>query len=345
MLALDWSKTKPLYLFNGADSFTIAIDFADRESVASAMKQVVDVANENGKVILTENAPHRYKKTLTQAGIKVLTVDPYTCKTYADSTGIRLKPDYEEKNDEYDAKTIFEFYKVCPNAFKEFVIDEYKEGLRDAVANLEQIEKVRISIGNRQSSRGDDTKVEVLQNLEQQYKKEMQLYLETFPIYHGFFNQIKGCGTRISAFLLAYIDISKAHNPSALIKYCGLGVTDGKADRAKKGQTLGYNPTLKKTMFLLGESMIKQQTPKYIEEYELTKERLAKSEKYKDDSKGHIHNMAKRAMLELFLSDLHYHWRFLEGYPIVEPYAIAMLGHKHYIAPWSLQERVVIELS
>lgn len=232
-----------------------------------------------------------------------------------------------------------------PSAFTEFITDEYKEGLRDTVANFDQLERTRVSIGNRQSARGQDTKVTMLQEVEQQYKKEMQLYLETFPIYHTFFAQIKGCGTRIAAYLLAYIDIKKAHNPSALIKYCGLGVTDGKADRAMKGKSLGYNPILKKTLYLLGNSFIKQQTPKYIDEYYLTKERLAKSEKYKDASKGHIDNMARRAMLELFLSDLHWHWRYIEGFPIVDPYAIAMLGHKHYIAPWNLTERTVINLS
>lgn len=47
--------------------------------------------------------------------------------------------------------------------------------------------------------------------------------------------------------------------------------------------------------------------------------------------KGHIDSMAKRWAVKLFLGNVHELWRVLEGLPVAPPYAIAHMGHAHYL--------------
>ncbi|MDP3985936.1 MAG: hypothetical protein Q8P77_00690, partial [Candidatus Veblenbacteria bacterium] len=56
-------------------------------------------------------------------------------------------------------------------------------------------------------------------------------------------------------------------------------------------------------------------------------------------SEGHIHAMALRKMLKLFLSCLWQVWRQAEGLPLTEPYAKAKAGHPHVIDPWSMIDK------
>lgn len=56
-------------------------------------------------------------------------------------------------------------------------------------------------------------------------------------------------------------------------------------------------------------------------------------------SEGHIHMMALRKMIKLFLAGLWVVWREAEGMPVTKPYALDKLGHDSYIDPWSLLDR------
>lgn len=50
-------------------------------------------------------------------------------------------------------------------------------------------------------------------------------------------------------------------------------------------------------------------------------------------SDGHIHNMAVRKMIKMFLSMLWVTWREAEGLPTNEPYSVAIQGHSHIRTP------------
>ena len=56
-------------------------------------------------------------------------------------------------------------------------------------------------------------------------------------------------------------------------------------------------------------------------------------------SEGHVHNRALRKMIKLFLAHLWQVWRQAEGLPVPEPYALAELGHSHYLDPWDFVDR------
>lgn len=56
-------------------------------------------------------------------------------------------------------------------------------------------------------------------------------------------------------------------------------------------------------------------------------------------SEGHIHNMALRKMIKLFLACLWLSWREGLGLPVTAPYAIAKLGHDSFIKPEDMVDR------
>lgn len=117
-------------------------------------------------------------------------------------------------------------------------------------------------------------------------------------------------------------------------------------DRKTVGFLLPYNQNLK--AFLLGvmaERGFKMQKNSYYYEYYLKyktrkensdrivenngKERKDDGKSWKDVSKGHRENAAKRYMVKMFLKDLYVAWRKIEGLPVRPPYDEEYLGKKH----------------
>lgn len=68
MLSLDWAIAKPLCIFDGKETTYIEIE---KDFGKSAIEKVISISDNNGKEVVTENIPYRYKKALVQAGIKV----------------------------------------------------------------------------------------------------------------------------------------------------------------------------------------------------------------------------------------------------------------------------------
>lgn len=66
--------------------------------------------------------------------------------------------------------------------------------------------------------------------------------------------------------------------------------------------------------------------------YHSYKNRIINMEKHKNKTPGHIHAMANRFMIKRFLCKLYAEWRRLEGLPVVEEYAVRVLGHVHHAA-------------
>jgi hypothetical protein len=54
---------------------------------------------------------------------------------------------------------------------------------------------------------------------------------------------------------------------------------------------------------------------------------------------GHIHSMAQRRMLQLFLDHLWVVWREALGLPLRQPYPIEYLGHSRIISPWDMVDK------
>jgi len=179
-------------------------------------------------------------------------------------------------------------------------------------------------------------------------KKQMTDYGKTVGPVWDWITSIRGLKEGgLAAQLLAQIDdISKAPTVSSLWRFCGQAVIDGKAERNKAGELSHFNRRLKSVCWLISDQFIKQQTPGYVDIYYSEKARLRElyPEKIKGDNgkwkynDGHLHNMAKRKAVKVFLQHLWLTWRELEELPISLPYSIDILGHSKYIDKFSIVE-------
>jgi hypothetical protein len=174
--------------------------------------------------------------------------------------------------------------------------------------------------------------LETVETLESQSEKLMVEIMKGHVMFEPLTN-IRGVGPVMAARIISQIDITKVSKVSALWKWAGLAVSDGKADRPKKGEKLSYNPRLKSTMFLFSDVQIKTRGP-YREDYDRAKEQYQKS--HPDKTPKHIHMMAMRKASKLFLSHLWTEWRTAEGLPVEAPYIHTVGGHTNIITP---QER------
>ncbi len=140
---------------------------------------------------------------------------------------------------------------------------------------------------------------------------------------------VKGLGNQLTAQLVSIVDITIPDTVSGLWKYCGYGVTDGVADRPRKGEKISYNPKARQICYNIGSSFLKTGSP-YRAEYDRIKTFY---EEERDWTKLHIHNASLRKMIKLFLSHLYERWRELEGLPVRKLYVVEKMGHSTVSKP------------
>jgi hypothetical protein len=187
-----------------------------------------------------------------------------------------------------------------------------------------------------------------LDTMKKHTEKLMASFGREVPVWEWMTN-IHGVGNHTAAKILALVDdIAKFDNISKLWRFCGYAVIEGGAERNKAGEKSHFNRRLKSELFLLAESFIKSQSPEYVWIYYEEKQRLRTlyPEPIEDKSSAwgkrftdqHVHRMAIRKMVKIFLSHLWLVWREAEGLPVSEPYAIAhMPTHTHYIEPYAIE--------
>lgn len=182
---------------------------------------------------------------------------------------------------------------------------------------------------------------------EENMGKIVKRIVETFPVWHGFLKDVKGCGPAMAGVILSELDPHKARHISSFWRYAGLDVAEDGRGRSRKKEHLidveyeskdgelktkkgiTFNPFLKtKLVGVLGSSFLRSASP-YRQVYDGYKHRLEYHADHKDKSKGHKHNMAIRYMVKMFLKDLWLEWRQIEGLPVTPDYAEAKLGLKH----------------
>lgn len=94
--------------------------------------------------------------------------------------------------------------------------------------------------------------------------------------------------------------------------------------------SITFNPWLKtKLLGVLADQFNRRPGEKYGKILVDYKHRLKNMPRHQDKSAGHIHNMAKRYAVKIFLQDLYNVWRRLEGLEVHPPYHEAKLGLIH----------------
>jgi len=175
---------------------------------------------------------------------------------------------------------------------------------------------------------------------------------------------ICGIGPVISAGLLANIDVTKAQHPQQVWRFAG--IANPSVEKWEKGQKRPWNAGLKSLVcFKLGESFVKVQNRdsdfygklfaarkalytqknesgafsdrarQILSDKSFRKETEArKAYEQGQLPKAHIHAMARRFAVKIFLS--HFHHVLFEshyGKAPVKPYIIDVGGHADYISP------------
>lgn len=157
--------------------------------------------------------------------------------------------------------------------------------------------------------------------------------------------QIRGLGAMTVAYMLVYVDISKAEYASSLWKYVGFDKPS--YERYTKGESGGGNKTLRTVLHSMADSMIKSRAV-YRDIYDSEKNKLENSMKFtnsrntqgkliecmwKDTKPCHRHGAAIRKMIKHFLADYWYVARTLEGLPTPDLYVAEKMGHTGIVKP------------
>lgn len=187
--------------------------------------------------------------------------------------------------------------------------------------------------------------IKTLKNEEVHLRKLAQM-VEDHPLWDGFLRDVRGVGGTMAAVILSEFDIYKAKYVSSMWKYAGLDVVNGegrsrrsehledveytdKNGEIKTKKSITFNPFLKtKLIGVLGSSFLRA-GGKYRDIYDDYKNRINNHPAHDEKSKGHIHNMAIRYMVKMFIQDLYVAWKEIEGLPVEPSYQEAKLGHVH----------------
>lgn len=201
----------------------------------------------------------------------------------------------------------------------------------------------------------DSDKLSQLQEMyEKDRLKDVEKYMaENLPVYL-WCKKVKGLGTKLSAKILSTIDnIDRFPNPSSLWSYCGVG--DPEKAKMKKGQQANFNPKMRATLYVLAESMIKQNS-QYKAIYEKRKEYTKRTHpiwhKLNEDGTPfegenkhpqHAHKDAMRVMIKRFLCELFKAWYLSEGKEVPsKPFGVEIKGHHEEpdIVPYKKSENL-----
>lgn len=223
---------------------------------------------------------------------------------------------------------------------KQYLKDYEDKKLRDKISELEREKKI---------STDDYKYMEKMFDLlddackkEGECKKLVEEFVVKEPIWTGFGEYVKGMGTLTTAMLLYYFGYcEKAKYASSLWKFAGLYP----GAKFVKGESGGFNPKCRMFMWRLGDSFIKQRSPRYRPIYDAEKARQLKLMEEKADNAptrlGHADSRARRKMVKAFLVDYYRVTKTLTDQEQSKPYVIEKLGHSHFddVLVWLEQEK------
>lgn len=269
-----------------------------------------------------------------------------------------------------------------PGSYDERVAEHEDPGvlpisaMKMLVRTFYDLQSIRMSFGNRISKAGKLTNTitgavedkllgyfDEITATEKKVLKDISTELKNHPIWTEYLIHIKGIGPTMAGALVSEIgNILRFATVSKLWMYCGYGLRLAEKNgfaiqQLRKGEKITWNPLLKAKLHILGESLLKQNNPRYRKIYDEYKHRISNmpcskapvdhlnnEEKAKPNreevlkakldafgcTKGHRHAKALRYMIKIFLIDLYATWWKLEGQTPRPPYQEEKLGHVHH---------------
>ncbi|GAF87822.1 unnamed protein product [marine sediment metagenome] len=193
--------------------------------------------------------------------------------------------------------------------------------LRFHLVHYERVQQLRIMISNNITaySRIEMVVPEELQEKQKEFEKLEKAYAKTVvgavkngsphPEIRDWLLSIKGIGELLAAKLLAVIDPEKMPMVASLWHFAGYAPEDVK----RKGKKSAWNQGLKKAIYQIGDSFIKQRTPKYRKVYDVEKARQIEIVTPLHPKglgiKAHADMRARRKMVKEFMKDLWVEWK------------------------------------
>lgn len=207
--------------------------------------------------------------------------------------------------------------------------------LRMLADDYQQVQKVRISLGNRIDACMREVDEEgmtlalwrdrygALLGVEESIVEEMRPEIELHPAW-PFLERVRGISHCLASQLVGLIgDIEDFNTISKLWRFSVGAPFDGKVEKPTKGEKLHYSARLKKLMYVIAGSFLKCNSP-YRTIYDGAKEYYQAN---RDWTKLHIHYASLRKMEKIFLAHLWLEWRKARGLPISKPYILEQRGH------------------
>ena len=236
--------------------------------------------------------------------------------------------------------------------------------IRSAVRQYDDIQKVRISIGNRLKKKSDrngggdqkipeaqketwiipDAQRAVLQaqydmmlKMEEDTLKDITTFVKSHPLYTRYLSNIRGVGPIIAAVIIASYDIQNTRYVTSMWTWAGF--CPGR-DKPRKGEKICYNMFLKKKLMGVLATYFIQFNTVYADYYYNYKKRWEGKMIQEYDAEGEVtgehlvtnghRDMAsRRYMMKAFLRDLYYAWKYIEGLEAFVPYEEKYKGIVH----------------
>lgn len=178
---------------------------------------------------------------------------------------------------------------------------------------------------------------QVFSILKVETEKELLRCLLQKLMWTKYLQDVTGIAVLTASKLLYMVgDITRFSQPSKLIKYCGLSVDNGDAERLRKGREANYKPDLKALLLgVIGDNFIKSNSQYrriYDERKAWTMENRPEWGIHPSGKKkvymAHYHADASRIMVKRFIHEFWDNGWLLSGVqPPSKPYAVAVLGH------------------
>lgn len=237
-----------------------------------------------------------------------------------------------------------------------------------------QIRQTHLTKQNKHDKNTDEIVIKLIE-LEDFINDIIANNLESHPAY-WWFSHVKGVGRENIGKVVGFIrikpekgtdkegnekDLPYADTISSAWKFCGYALDEnGNTQKRTKGEKLDYCAPLRSMLYRLGTSLLRakgkfydfyndkkaQYERRYIEQgwkivpaTQLTIKNGKKVEVHGIISEGHIHSLAFRKMMKLFVALLWLAWRKGEGLPETEPYAEAILKHQHIFKPEEFMDK------
>jgi len=169
-----------------------------------------------------------------------------------------------------------------------------------------------------------------LAGLERLLYKTLYGMVREHPLWVNYLSMVKGVGPRIAAYLIVKLNPARFKTVSALYKYCGLHVVDGRAPRRRAGEKTDWNPEARTMAWRLGESFRLKGGFYKMKYHDFLNESRAK---HPDWTAGHVAADARRRTVKLFLSHWMYVGRRILGLEPVLPYSCVKDPGLHHCIP------------